>query len=176
MSDTYSDYARQCKDTLGGIEKAYLLPYIEYDETLIKSTDIELITFPMSQVYEFEVNGSFTQQSTLDKGNVSFAQNVQIDMSKIYNFYDVNVFVRNDFRVITLDNNGNLVLFGTNNGMTCNLTNASGNEKGEFNGFTLNFEGKEELTGLFVDDFDDFFFIDTPGDVFNYDLNFDIIG
>jgi hypothetical protein len=176
MSDTYTDYALQCKDALGGIQKVYLLPYVEYNETQIKTVGMSLDVFPYSQVYEFEVNGSFTQQTTTDRGNVTFDQGVIIDMPKVYTFYDVNVFVRNDFRVIALDNNGFYTLFGANNGMVCNLTNASGNEKGEFNGFTLTFEGKEEIAGALVPDFDEFFFLDVPGSVFNYDLNFDIIG
>ncbi len=177
MSDSYSNYAKQCKDTLGGTQKVYLLPYVEYDETLIKSSGISLSVFPMSRVYEFDVNGSFTQQSSIEQGNVSFVPSVQIDLSKVYVFQDVNVFVRNDFRILVEDNNGNLIFFGTNNGLVCSVSNASGNEKGEFNGFRLTFEGLEELTGLDVGTFGDFFYLgEDPGDVFNYDLNFDIIG
>jgi hypothetical protein len=76
-----------------------------------------------------------------------------------------------------LDNNGYYTLFGANNGMRCEISNASGNAKGEFNGFALNFIGKEELAGIYVSSFGTFFYTDTPdGSVFNYDLNFDIIG
>lgn len=174
--DIYKNYARQCKDTKGGIKKCFLLPFEDYDETQINNSGIQLTEFPQSRVYDFEVNGSFSQQSSFENGNVSFAPVVTIDMSKIYNFYDVNVFVRNRWRIIVEDNNDNLIMFGTNNGLRCSISNASGNEKGEFNGFRLNFEGLEELTGLYVDEFDDFFYVEEPdGNVFNYDLNFDII-
>jgi len=176
MSDTFINYPKQCKETIGGVKRVYLLPYIEYAETLIKSEGMNLTVFPESTIYKFECTGNYTQSSTLQSGNVQFSHQVNIQLSKVYNFLDIHTFIRNDFRVIVETNNGDLIMFGTNNGLVCTLSNASGNSKGEFNGFNCTFDGIEEKTGLLINDLDDFFEVnpDDEGIYFNYTLNFDI--
>jgi len=174
--DTYSNYSRQCKDTHGGIKKAFLLPFVEYDETQIKNTGLALTSFPTSKVYEFDVEGSFSQQTSGEGGLIAFDHTASIRMSKIYKFWDVNAFIRNFFRVIILDNNDNHILLGTMNGLEASIRNLSGDSKSGFNGFSVDLNGREELAGLYVPDFDSFFYTElAAGNVFNYDLNFDII-
>ena len=173
--DYFNNYSRKCKDTQGGIVKAYLTPYVEYDESIIKSVGMQLTAFPATVVYEFECRGNYTQTSEFDKGNVSWNQSVNLQLSKAYDVLDINAFLRNDWRVIALTNNQQLIIFGVDNGLVCTSNNNSGNEKAEFNGFDLTFTGKEEKTGLLVGELSDFFPIFNDGDLFSYDLNFDII-
>lgn len=173
--DYLNNYTRKCKDTVSGIKKVYLLPYIEYNETLIKSEGMSLTVFPESYVFEFDCEGSFNQSSSSEKGNTQFAQQVSIKLPKVYQFQDVNVFNRNGFRVIVLNNNNELIMFGTNTGMSATVSNDSGQAKSEFNGFNVTFDGVEEKTGLLIDDFDDFFFLyEGISPIFNYELNLEV--
>ena len=64
-------------------------------------------------------------------------------------------------------------MLGTYNGLVCKLSNNSGTSKSEFNGFALDFSGKEEKTALLVNDiYSNFTVFD--GTMLNNDLNFNI--
>lgn len=172
--DYFNNYAKQCKGTQGGIKKSYLMRYAEYSEAVIKSVEMRLTAFPATYVYEFECEGDYTQTSESDKGLISWSQSVNIQLPKAYNTLDINAMLRDDWRVICLTNNNDLIIFGVNNGMVCTSNNNSGSSKQEFNGFGLTFTGTEEKTALLVDELSDFFLIFNSGSVFDYDLNFDI--
>jgi len=157
MADTFLNYEKQCKDTQGHIKRIYVLPFVFYNETLIKSTGMYLTTFPESTVYRFDCWGNYSQSTTTEKGNVQWSHSVEVNLPKVYEVYDINIFYRNDFRIIVETNNGHLIMFGTNNGLQCEISNNSGNSKTEFNGFTLTFTGIEEKPGLLISTLGTFF-------------------
>lgn len=173
--DYYNNYIKQCKDTKGGILKAYLMPFVEYDESVIKTSQMQLTAFPATTVYEFDCTGDFNQSSEEDNGAISWAQTVNLQLPKVYGNIDINGFIRNDWRVLILTNNNHLIIFGLFTGLVCSSSNNSGTSKAEFNGFDLVFTGKEENAAFLVGDLSDFFTIFNDGEVFNYDFNFDII-
>jgi len=157
MADTFLNYEKQCKDTQGHIKRIYVLPFVFYNETLIKSEGMNLTVFPTSTVYRFDCWGNYSQNTTTEKGNVQWNHSVEVNLPKVYEIYDINIFYRNDFRIIVETNNGHLIMFGTNNGLACEISNNSGNSKTEFNGFTLKFDGIEEKPGLLISTLGDFF-------------------
>jgi len=157
MADTFLNYEKQCKDTQGHIKRIYVLPFVFYPETLIKSEGMNLTVFPTSTVYRFDCWGNYSQSTTTEKGNVQWSHSIEINLPKVYEVYDINIFYRNDFRIIVETNNGHLIMFGTNNGLQCEISNNSGNSKTEFNGFTLTFTGIEEKPGLLISTLGDFF-------------------
>lgn len=168
------NYTKKCKSTLGGIKRAYLMEYVFYNETLIKSDGMSLTQFPETLVYEFDCTGDYSQDSSFENGNVSFNQIVNLNLSKVYNVLDAHIFTDKDFRVIVETNNDDLILFGTNNGLVGSMTNSTGTEKSEFNGFNVTFTGLEEKTGLLIDELTDFFTIYDDENGFNYDFNFNL--
>jgi len=151
MADCFDFYNKPCKDTVGGIKRVFLLPFVEYNEIEVRHEQMTLTKFPESTIYQYDVEGSYTQATTFEKGNVFFTHTVNIDMPKVYGIDDIHKYLNNDFRVIVETNNDQFIMFGTYNGMTCSATNDSGREKSEFNGFSLTFEGKENQSGLLID-------------------------
>lgn len=172
--DYFNNYTRQCKDTQGGIIRAYLIPFVEYDETQIKTSGMSLTTFPDSIAYTFNCIGNYTQSSEEESGAVSWSQTITLQLPKVYEVIEINAFLRNDWRVIVETNNDQLIMFGLFNGLVCSSTNSSGTGKSEFNGFDLTFTGKEEDTGMLINSFDDLIMTFEDGEVFNYDLNLEI--
>lgn len=168
---TLSKYTRKCKNTLGHIKKAYLMEYVFYNETLIKSQGMTLTQFPQTLIYTFECWGNYTQDTQFEAGNVAVNQVVTLNLSKVYDVLDIHMFTEKDYRVIVETNNDQLIMFGVNNGLRGSLSNATGTTKTEFNGFNVTFTGLEEKQGLLINELTDFFTIVDELIGFNYNLN-----
>ena len=168
-----SKYTKKCKTTLGGIKKIYLAPFISYKRSQIITQGMELITFPSTGITEFDVIGSYNQGSEFEGGDVLFNQSITANLNEVYDVMDVQSLLVIDYRVIVLTNNNQYLIAGTRNGLRGTTNNTSGTEKAEFNGFSLDFTGKEEEPLLLIKDLGDAgFFIQEGG--FNYLLNFAI--
>lgn len=152
-----TNYAQQCKDTLGGCKRLHLLKYVYYNDIELRSTGEKLTTFPESYVYTYDIECNYTQTTQEEAGNVAFQQQITANFPKLYDIINPNDFTKIEFRAIIETNNGDLLLFGAENGLKCSLSNATGTTKSEFNGFTLTFEGLENKTALLIEDFDAFF-------------------
>lgn len=175
MSVVIDNYDKKCKVTQGKIKKAYVMPYVKYSRTQVKDSGMSLTAFPMNVIiYKFEVEGSYNQNSNEEEGSFFFDQTVEMQLSQVYDVLDIHSFLKVDYRIIIETNNNQLIMFGVRNGLTAKTTNKTGNTKKEFNGFALNFTGKEEKSGLLISSLDDFgFIVYDPDAFFNYDLNID---
>ena len=174
MGLKFSNYTKKCKDTIGGIEKFYILPFEKYTRSQIKTNEMNLIQFPSSYIYEILSNGSYNQNSDIEDSNIFVNQTLTFNLSEVYNITDITKFLKMDFRIIAKTYNGYFLIFGLRNGMSVSLSNSSGSSKSEFNGFTLNFTGKEENFASKIDSLDDFDLFIYDGNSFNYNFNFDI--
>ena len=175
MSVVLDNYDKKCKVTQGRVKRAYLLPYVKYGRALIKSSEMSLIEFPYSTVYQFDAEGSYEQSSNVEQGSFFFDQNITLRLSEVYNLIDIHDFLKVDYRVIVETYNHQLIIFGVRNGLTARTTNTSGQEKNEFNGFTLNFTGQEEKSGLLISSLEDLGFIifdPVSNGFFQYTLDF----
>lgn len=140
-------YARKCKDTTGDIKRVYLAKFVDYDETQIILTADTLTTFPSTVVYQFDVEGSYTQST--EEG--AWKHEVNINLNTLYDELNTSSFTNQKFRLIAQTNNDTYLIFGLFNGLDCSLTNGSGEEKSAFNGFSLSFTGLEEKAASLVD-------------------------
>ena len=174
MAVSLENYAKKCKVTQGGIIKAYIFPFVFHKRSLIKDDGMSLIEFPNTTIFEFDTIGNYNQSSSVEDGAVSFEHSVNLQLSKVYDtFLDINQLVNNDFRVIVETNNKQLIIFGTRNGMSCSASNATGQNKSDFNGFSLDFRGKEEKTGLLISSLEDLgFTVFVPNASFQYTFDF----
>ena len=134
MNLFFDNYTRKCKTTIGGVKKMYLLPYVKYSRSQIKDSGMSLTEFPDSYIYEFNCIGTYNQNSEDEGGSFFFSQSVNIRLSEVYNVLNIHDFLKIDFRVIVKTNNDDLIMFGVYNGLEGSTTNASGSDKGEFNG------------------------------------------
>lgn len=177
MGVVLDNYSKKCKVTQGGVKRAFLFPYVKYSRALIKSDQMSLIEFPDSTVYQFDVKGSYDQSSNIEQGSFFFDQNISLRLSEVYDNIDIHDFLKIDYRVIVETYNNQLIIFGVRNGLTVRTTNTTGNEKNEFNGFTLNFTGQEEKSGLLISSLEDLgftIFDDDDGGFFDYVLDLDL--
>ena len=134
---------RVCKDSQGGIKRIYLFPFVKYSRSQIQLNNNVLISFPSTEVFEFEVVGDLgvTQAMSENDGGKFFDISFEV---LIDGHLEINKFLKKDFRAVILDRLGNYRLLGCFNGLTCNSVNkTTGSGKSDFNGFKLSFEGQE---------------------------------
>ena len=51
---------RQCRNSLGGISKLWLFPFVKYSRSQIITNNNILVTFPNTDIYRFDFNGNPT--------------------------------------------------------------------------------------------------------------------
>lgn len=170
-----SNYQKKCKITRGGVRRFYLLPYEELSQLQIQSEGMVLTKYPETDVYLFNCLGTYSQDSQVEDGAYFFSQSCSLQLSKAYDLsgFDIHAFLQQDYKVILETNNGDNIIFGVRNGMEGTTNNSSGSDKSEFNGFNLDFSGREETSGLWIENLDDFFGVKTAN-VLNAGLNFKI--
>ena len=172
MSVVLENYERKCKLTQGRVKRAYIFPYIKYSRSQIKDFEMSLVEFPTTTIYQFDVEGSYNQNSSVEQGSFFFDQTVTLQLSEVYDVLDIHKFLKVDYRIIVETYNHQLIIFGVRNGLTARVTNQTGTSKNEFNGFTLNFTGKEEKSALLISSLEDLGFIINPENGF-FDYTFD---
>lgn len=143
---------RDCKDAIGGVNKIYLFSWVKYSRSQIGISGNLLTSFPTSDIYEFETIGDvqFNEDTQEDDGGKFY--NISLSF-KIGNYSDIEKLLKRNVRAIILDRNGNYRLLGAFNGLFCaKVSKETGSNKSDFNGFKIDFEGKELRESLFFDD------------------------
>ena len=169
-----TSYTQKCKTTLGGIKKIYLFPFVKYTRSQIVVNGMELVSFPETYIYEFDVIGSYNQTSDIEGGDIFFNQSCNINLNVVYDLLDIRNLLLRDYRIIVETNNGDKLLLGTYNGLRATANNTSGSSKSEFNGFKVDFIGKEDVYLLRIDNLTNTGFIINSDNNLNAFLNFNI--
>lgn len=150
--------AKPCKDTIGGVSAVYFAAYKKVLRSQIVLNGVNLLAFPQTFVYKFEAVGvNFTQTQTDGDGGKSFNQSLTMTFNKASAFDNVffSNMLKNDYFCVVKDRNGNFVLAGFENGLTCpnlNVTTAGG--------YKLTFEGQEVMQAPFCENIIDTSFIE----------------
>jgi len=164
VSTITSGYNRKCKQSLGGVDEIYLFPYVNYSRSQIVTDDNVLVTFPNTTIYKFYSNGNPNANETqeTDGGGKYFNQSLPLDLQYSGNPFDLEKLLKKDYRVIFRDRNGYYRIFGLYIGLEAtNLNYNTGSSKSDFNGFKIDFSGKEEKQSFFINDLESAgFFID----------------
>lgn len=159
MVNLSSGIGRICKDNVGGVKKVYLFPYVKYLRSQMPITDLVLTSFPSTTIYEFEANNdvNFTNDGEENEGGKFYNESLNLEFVGIYVYDEFEKFLKQDFRCIILDNNGNYRMLGAFNGLLVeNLTRTSGDAKNSFKGYRFTLSGQEERPALFLNNLDDF--------------------
>ena len=149
-----SGYTRKCKDSLGGLKKVYLFPYVKYSRSQIILNGNILVSYPDTTIYEFEVetNPNVNQTQSEDAGGKFFSISLSLDLPNTLG-NDFQKVLNKDYNIIIEDRNGKLRFLGNRNGLECTSLNYdTGSSKNSFNGLKLSFEGKEENEAWFIND------------------------
>lgn len=177
MVFTISGYTRKCKDSLGGLKKVYLFPFVKYLRSQIVLNGNILVNYPDTTVYEFEVetNPNVNQTQSEDSGGKFFEISITLDLPN-ENGYDFEKLLNKDYNIIVEDRNGKLRFLGNRNGLECTSLNYDlGSNKKSFNGVKLSFTGKEENEAWFINSLEDAGFTIFGGDEFLLQENGDFL-
>ena len=143
---------RSCKDAIGGVNKVYLFSWIKYSRSQIGINGNLLTSFPQSDVFEFETIGDVTYNEDTQEDDGGKFYNISLSF-KIGNYSEIEKLLKINVRAVVFDRNGNYRLLGTFNGLFCTkITKETGSNKSDFNGFKIDFEGKELRESLFFTD------------------------
>jgi len=159
-----SGYNRKCKSSVSGISEIYLFPYVKYARSLIVTEDNILTSFPETTIYKFYSNGNpiANEPQEQDAGGKYFNQSLNLDLQYSGNPFDLQKLLKKDYRIIFKDRNSYYRIFGLYIGLEAGtLSYNTGSSKADFNGFKIDFSGKEEKQSFFITDLEDAgFFID----------------
>ena len=155
MVSLTSGRVKNCKDSIGGVSKVYLFPFVSYARSLIVYSDLVLSSFPDTNIYEFEVSNNpiFRNGPQENDGGKYYTEDLNLEFVGIELYDEFEKFLEQDFRAIILDRNGIYRLLGAFNGLVCeNIEKTTGDNKSSFRGYKLAFTGQEERPALFLND------------------------
>ena len=156
-----------CKNSLGGISKLWLFPFVNYSRSQIVTNGNILTTFPTTTIYQFNFNGdpSPSETQTENEGGKFYELSLSFVLAKSTDSFNIEKLIKKDYRLIFQDRNGLFRIFGLYTGMICeNITYTTGSAKSDLNGFTIDFKGQEEKGSFFINDLDDAGFFDAGED------------
>lgn len=146
-------YTLDCADSIGGIKKIYVTELGNKSAITAASGIITSFTLNSGKKFwTYELvketsNWTEDQTKSVANGTVFNDQKLMFTVRKMQPSLqqELKLLAQNELMIIVLDRNGIYWLLGENNGMDLITRNgASGTAMGDFNGYTLNFEGKEE--------------------------------
>lgn len=170
VSTVTSGYSRKCKDSLAGVSEIYLFPFVNYSRSQIVVSGNVLETFPTTTIYKFYANGnpSPNESQEQDAGGKFYNQSISLDLQYQGDSFELSKLLNKDYRLIFKDRNGLYRIFGLYTGLEAGGINYStGSSKSDFNGFKIDFSGKEEKGSFFISD------LESAG-FFNADFNYRI--
>ena len=161
-------YNKGCKNSIGGVKKAYFFTYYKYARSLIDVTNGILNSFPLTVIYEFDgfENSAFSESMSEEDGGKFIDQRVNFEFKNTgLNYLDFQKLLKKDIRIIIQDYNDNFRILGLYNGLeVTNLKSDIGSGKNTLNGYSFDAEGKEinyapfitdlESAGFFIGSFD----------------------
>ncbi len=162
-----------CKNSLGGISKLWLFPFVNYSRSQIVVNGNILTTFPTTTIYRFNFNGdpSPNETQTENEGGKFYELSLSFNLAKSTDSFNIEKLIKKDYRLIFQDRNGLYRIFGLYTGMICeNITYTTGGGKSELNGFTIDFTGQEEKGSFFINNLEEAGFFDAD---FNYRITQD---
>lgn len=147
------------KNSISGIKRVYLMPYVKYSKTQFIGSDELIISFPVSTLYKFDlvIGSTFSEEVNTVENGQYIDQKLDITLQKVdYDMnYQFNRIINRSFRAIVEDNNGNLRMVGLYNGLDPNGSVKNGTNKEDFSGYNISFEGKERKLAPFIDNIND---------------------
>lgn len=156
-----SSRLKGCKDSIGGVSEVYIFNYIKYPKSQIVVDGVNLTSFPLTNIYQFEFNNepNFTNDSSEDEGGKFYNESLNLEFVGYFNS-SIITLLKSDLRCIIKDRNGNYRLLGAYNGLICERLNyTTGDAKNTFKGIRFSLEGRELIQSLFIDDLEDAGFI-----------------
>tara|TARA_R110002012_G_scaffold315311_1_gene529030 strand:+ start:42 stop:593 length:552 start_codon:yes stop_codon:yes gene_type:complete len=168
-----ADISRTCKDSIGGIYTLYVFPYVKYSRTNIITEGQRLTSFPSTTLLRIDaINVSFNENSSFEGGSERWQQNFSFDVPKTKETRQLFQLLKQNYSLIYTDRLGNNRILGLYNGLESEITDESGQERTDFNGYRVTMDGLEDNQAYFIDDIEDAGFITGLNFIFENENNF----
>jgi len=145
---------RICKSLQGGLNRVYIFPFVKYTKSQIIRDGMTVVTFPSTEIFEFEVlsGANLTQTQDNQDGLKSYKQTLEIKLAQNQGQYELERLLKKDVRIIVEDKNGKFRLLGAYNGAECTgIEYSTGGGYSDLNGMTISFEATEIEEALYID-------------------------
>lgn len=154
---------RSCNDRQGGISKLYLFAYVKYSKSLNLVQDQEVVTFPLTDAFEYEAeNISFSESTSVVNGGIEWSQSLNFTITESNELSEVYKLANQDYSAVILDRNGNYRFIGMRNGGEVTVKSTSGVSKSDMNGYSISLSAKEDNQAYYVPNFNTLFNVVTP--------------
>ena len=155
--------SRPCNNRQGGIAKLWLFAYVKYSKSLNLVKDQKVVTFPLTNAYQYEAqNISFSESTALQNGGVEWTQKLNFTITESSEFSEVYKLPNQDYSAVVLDRNGKYRFIGMRNGGEVTVSATSGTSRGEMNGYNVSITAKEDNQAYYIPDFDTIFNLVSP--------------
>ena len=141
--DIASGRLRQCKNSQGGLDRLFLLNFVE-DAFTVASGVATAINPLVTAVYEYEIDGdthNFTEDfiSARNEGTSVNTQTLTAMLKQMdaTTSASLNVLVKGRTLAVAKDRNGVYSVLGFDDGMDFSVNTSTGSAKTDMNGYTL---------------------------------------
>jgi len=138
-----------CKDSITGVKRVYITPYVKVPRSQYMYNGVRLTNFPLTYFYKFDFNtqANFTQSLEIKEGNTFYNQSLSLTFNKASEFDNLNFqkLVKTDFRIILEMKNGDFLMIGFKNGVSADKLETS-----ESRQYQISFKGIEEDLSPYV--------------------------
>tara|TARA_Y100000361_G_C11074952_1_gene297746 strand:- start:169 stop:738 length:570 start_codon:yes stop_codon:yes gene_type:complete len=148
-----SNISREKKDSTGGVQSIYVMPFVKYNRREMLFDEQRLILFPSTMLISIHSEvSSFTENPELTPGGTMWDQTLTFEVQKSKASRELFKMLKQQWSIVIVDELGNNRILGLRNGLDVTYTNETGNEKGEFNGYRITATGMEDRQALFIAD------------------------
>lgn len=153
MSELTKGRLRACKKQIGGVKTLRLIRNADYDPDSYVIEDGVLVSFPETVFYEWEgddieMNETFTEQDGYAQEVVLTVPKQELDaLQRILTILDNNILLIVESRL------GAFKMVGLGSGVEIKVEGTTGAAKGDFNGYTITFNGQTDTEPPFIENF-----------------------
>ena len=148
------------KQRQGGLDKIYIIEYKEYSRRDVVVRENVIRAYPVTRAFEFGVNiSSFSEQQVSTSNGEYYNQTLDFRLAGTQDSSELHHLTRKRFRAIAKDRQGNYRMLGLWEGVESIVSDMTGANKSDFNGYDVKVSGMELREATYVKDiaFDSYF-------------------
>ena len=158
--DLTQGLAKKHNDGQGGLKKIYLTEYVDYSRSQVVISDESITSIPTATIYEYDVYGaSFEETQTREDGGEVYSQKLSFVVKGTRNSEEFWKLTKKPHHCIIVDEQGNGRFLGIRNGVEAIVSDKTGANKSDLNGYTIEIDGKEDNQAYFIADLSNSFTI-----------------
>jgi len=149
--DLTKGIAKRQNNRQGGLKKIYLMEYTEYSRSDITLSGELITAIPTTTIYEYDVHGaSFDETQSREDGGEVYSQKLSFVVQGTKNSNELWKLTKKPHHCIVVDEQGNGRFLGIWNGVEAIVSDKTGANKADLNGYTIEIDGKEDNQAYFI--------------------------